>query len=178
MMGIIDQDKNADKAAGGGLRAAGVFPDTYSYQTTDRLLKVNARVMSDEQIGADVPENLMITGSGAVTAYWCCIGVSGIATPASRPTSGDQMPQATTSVSVVKRPPAVSTARTRPPVVSTASTRVCGENVTPNSFASRMRACARIGAVAEPSVGRCKAPSTPSRLSSGQSWATSSGPIR
>jgi hypothetical protein len=50
----------------GGLRAAGVFPDTYSYQTTDRLLKVNARVMSEDQIGADIPENAMITSSGAV----------------------------------------------------------------------------------------------------------------
>src|SRR5262249_25679912 len=53
----------------GGLRSAGVFPDTYSYQTTDRLLKVNARIMSDDQIGADVPENAMITSSGAVALF-------------------------------------------------------------------------------------------------------------
>lgn len=48
-----------------GLRAAGVFPDSYSYQTSDRLLTINARIMSDEQIGADMPEHGLMTATGA-----------------------------------------------------------------------------------------------------------------
>lgn len=49
----------------GGLRAAGVFPDSYTYQTTDRLLTVNARVMGDDQIAADMPESSLMTTTGA-----------------------------------------------------------------------------------------------------------------
>lgn len=48
-----------------GLRNAGLFPDSYSYQSTDRLLTMNARLMSKDQIGAGVPESSLMTATGA-----------------------------------------------------------------------------------------------------------------
>ena len=48
-----------------GLRATGLFPDTYSYTTTDQLLTVSARVMSPHQIGGDIPESRLLSASGA-----------------------------------------------------------------------------------------------------------------
>ncbi len=48
-----------------GLRTAGLFPDSYSYQSTDRILTVNARVMSDNQIGADLPQDSLLAVSNA-----------------------------------------------------------------------------------------------------------------
>ena len=48
-----------------GLRSANLFPDSYSYQSTDRLLTMNARLMSNDQIGADVPESSLLTATGA-----------------------------------------------------------------------------------------------------------------
>ena len=52
-----------------GLRSTGLFPDSYSYQTTDRQLTVNARVMSDTQIGADAPEISLMTASGGTGLF-------------------------------------------------------------------------------------------------------------
>lgn len=47
-----------------GLRNAGVFPDTFTYQSTDQMLTLNARVMSPRQIGADLPEGRLLTATG------------------------------------------------------------------------------------------------------------------
>ena len=48
-----------------GLRATGLFPDTFNYQTTDQLLTINARVMSPHQIAGDEPESRFLTATGA-----------------------------------------------------------------------------------------------------------------
>ena len=48
-----------------GLRATGLFPDTYTYQTTDQLMTVNARLMSSHQVGADLPESRLMAVTGA-----------------------------------------------------------------------------------------------------------------
>jgi len=49
----------------GGLRSTGLFPDAYNYQTTDNLLTVNARLMSEDQVAADLPESSLMTATGA-----------------------------------------------------------------------------------------------------------------
>lgn len=48
-----------------GLRASGLFPDSYSYQTSDRLLTVNARLMNDKQLAANLPETSLMMVKGA-----------------------------------------------------------------------------------------------------------------
>ena len=48
-----------------GLRATGLFPDTFNYQTTDQLLTINARVMASHQIAGDTPESRLLSTSGA-----------------------------------------------------------------------------------------------------------------
>jgi hypothetical protein len=48
-----------------GLRATGLFPDTFTYQTSDQLMTVNARLMSSHQIGADLPESRLMAVTGA-----------------------------------------------------------------------------------------------------------------
>lgn len=48
-----------------GLRATGLFPDTFNYQTTDQLLTMNARVMSPHQIAGAIPESRYLSTTGA-----------------------------------------------------------------------------------------------------------------
>lgn len=48
-----------------GLRATGLFPDTFNYQTTDQLLTVNARVMSPHQVAGAIPESRYLSTTGA-----------------------------------------------------------------------------------------------------------------
>ncbi len=48
-----------------GLRATGLFPDTFTYQTSDQLMTVNARLMSSHQVGADLPESRLMAVTGA-----------------------------------------------------------------------------------------------------------------
>ena len=52
-----------------GLRSTNLYPDAYSYQTTDNLLTVNLRVMSPDQLGADVPESSLMAVSGATALF-------------------------------------------------------------------------------------------------------------
>ena len=47
-----------------GLRNAGIFPDTFTYQSTDQMLTMNARLMAPHQIGADLPESRLLTATG------------------------------------------------------------------------------------------------------------------
>lgn len=50
-----------------GLRSTRLYPDTYVYQTTDRLLTMSARLMPEDQLAANVPDAGLMTvnGSGA-----------------------------------------------------------------------------------------------------------------
>ena len=48
-----------------GLRSTGLFPDAYSYQSTDRMLTINARLMSPNQVAADLPESGLMSVTGA-----------------------------------------------------------------------------------------------------------------
>ena len=48
-----------------GLRSSGLFPDSFNYQSTDRILTINARLMSTDQVGADLPESSLMSVSGA-----------------------------------------------------------------------------------------------------------------
>ncbi len=48
-----------------GLRATGLFPDTFTYQTSDQLMTVNARLMSSHQVAADLPESRLMAVTGA-----------------------------------------------------------------------------------------------------------------
>lgn len=52
-----------------GLRSTNLFPDTYNYQTSDNLLTVNLRVMSPDQLGADVPDASLMTVNGATALF-------------------------------------------------------------------------------------------------------------
>ncbi len=59
------QGQQLDKELFAGLRSTNLFPDAYSYQTTDRLMTVNARLMADNQVGADLPEASLLVTRGA-----------------------------------------------------------------------------------------------------------------
>lgn len=48
-----------------GLRGANIYPDTYTYQTSDKVLAMNARLMTDNQIGANVPASILTSVTGA-----------------------------------------------------------------------------------------------------------------
>ena len=48
-----------------GLRATGLFPDTFTYQTNDQMMTVNARLMSSHQVAADLPESRLMAVTGA-----------------------------------------------------------------------------------------------------------------
>lgn len=52
-----------------GLRSTNLYPDAYSYQTTDTMMTVNIRVMSPDQLGADIPESSLMTVSGATALF-------------------------------------------------------------------------------------------------------------
>lgn len=62
---FAEQGSKLNNELFGGLRSTGLFPDAYNYQTTDNLLTVNARVMSDDQVAADLPESSLMTTTGA-----------------------------------------------------------------------------------------------------------------
>ena len=47
-----------------GLRNAGIFPDTFTYQSTDQMITMNARLMAPHQIGANLPESRLLTATG------------------------------------------------------------------------------------------------------------------
>ena len=67
----------------------------------------------------------------SVTRYWCDIGMTGIRTPASRPTSAANMPAALTTISHSMRPASVCTAVTRPSATAIPVTLVCWAIRTP-----------------------------------------------
>jgi hypothetical protein len=80
---------------------------------------------------------------GDDTTYWCLIGTTGTATPASRPTVPAAAPAAFTITGVSMRPWVVTAARTSPSVVSTESNRTPVSSVAPSSRAPAARARAR-----------------------------------
>lgn len=48
-----------------GLKNAKLFPETFSYQSSDRLMTINARLMSGEQLGGNTPDTSLLTVNGA-----------------------------------------------------------------------------------------------------------------
>ena len=62
---FAEQEYKLNNEVFAGLRATGLFPDTFTYQTSDQLLTINARVMVPHQIGGDTPESRLLMTSGA-----------------------------------------------------------------------------------------------------------------
>ena len=72
-----------------------------------------------------------------MSIIWWIAGVSGIAAPAMRASSGLHTPQQMTTVSASMSPSVVRTSRTRPPAVSIPSTSVLAATVSaPEPWAS------------------------------------------
>ena len=82
-------------------------------------------LMAEDRQAEDVALIRQFRQRVASCAKMCCIGVSGIGTPAILPISGPQMPAAETTISVAIRPCGVTTARTRPFATSMPVTGVC-----------------------------------------------------
>lgn len=67
-----EADKNFSEAGAklekelfAGLKSTGLFPDAYVYQSTESLMRLNSRLMSATELGADVPSMAAVTGRGA-----------------------------------------------------------------------------------------------------------------
>lgn len=65
-------DKNFAEAGGkleaevfSGLKATGLYPDSYLYSTTDTTLKLNTRLMAPTELGADLPATPAVAERGA-----------------------------------------------------------------------------------------------------------------
>lgn len=65
-------DKNFAEAGGkleadvfSGLKATGLYPDSYLYSTTDSTLKLNTRLMAPTELGADLPATPAVAERGA-----------------------------------------------------------------------------------------------------------------
>ena len=95
--------------------------------------------MAEDRVAEDVALIRQFRQRVASCAKMCCIGVSGIGTPAILPISGPQMPAAETTISVAIRPCGVTTARTRPLATSMPVTGVCAWKVAPRSAAAAAR---------------------------------------
>ena len=48
-----------------GLRASKLFPDAFNYQSSDRLMTINARLMTGDQVAANTPDSSLLAVSGA-----------------------------------------------------------------------------------------------------------------
>src|SRR5918996_254913 len=115
--------------------------------------------------------------NGCVTKYWCEIGSTGMRTPASRPTSAENMPAAITTTSQSMSPRSVRTRRTRPPELSIPTTRVEVKMRAPPCRARSASSNVSCEGSRYPSVGRSAAPSTPSVDISGNSSCASEAEI-
>ena len=60
-----DATAKIEKEVFAGLRAAGLYPDAITYQSTDSALRVNSRLMGAGELGADVPHSGLASDRGA-----------------------------------------------------------------------------------------------------------------
>ena len=62
---FADATAKIEKEVFAGLRAAGLYPDAITYQSTDTTLRVNSRLMGTGEMGADLPHSGLASDRGA-----------------------------------------------------------------------------------------------------------------
>ena len=115
------------------------------------------------------------SGTGVVIVYRCSQGVSGMVDPSIEPSSGPQMPPATTARGVAIVPRSVTTPRSSPATTSNPLTRVDPARCAPAALARRSIASTARSGLPMPSMGTWYDPRISPGSRSGTSERVSSG---